>query len=667
MKFEINNNVSEHHKVDEVLPPTQPHRRKSIIFSTQSSHNILQKSPTETFPPKLIKNGLTNLAFEKEGNFDDDSDYYDTVTSFSSIATTMTECSDEGYHGNGGGYDFDVVLEEIGGMGKYQMLLIVLVYAITIPAGVLHNAPIFLAARPPFRCSLGELDEIKNFNLTEQQLKELFIPMNKHTHDYDQCKRYDYNLSACNDGSLDCIANKTTKTISCDQGYWYDTSVYEDTLVTEFDLVCGETILGAVVTSSFFLGVFISSLFSDENLFRYGRIPVMLLTVVGISALGVASAFVGNYIGFAVLRFLIGVFLQIGYYTCTVYVYDITSVRWRDCIGSFVQLVFARTLIGYVCLSGFAFVWREWRHLQFFISFVPFPFIALWFFIPESPRWLFDHGKNSEAKKICERMIKRNGKVFSDDLWEKAKIKDKFNYALDDNEVKESNSIKDLFKHRKMRLITYNISICWFVNSMVYFGLSMNASSLSGSDFLNNALNALVEFPAYGFIVLSRRKVQRKTILCTCMIVAGVCCLASTLVKIVFYESILKEDIVTAFVLFGKMFISASFAIISSFTAEIYPTTVRSKAVRFGASCGRIGSIIAPFVICFQYALPYITTVVFGILAVFAGLLAIWFPETLGKKMPDSTEDAEKFYNGEKELESYCDEEKSDGFWATRF
>ena len=139
MKFEINNNVSEHHKVDEVLPPTQPHRRKSIIFSTQSSHNILQKSPTETFPPKLIKNGLTNLAFEKEGNFDDDSDYYDTVTSFSSIATTMTECSDEGYQGSGGGYDFDVVLEEIGGMGKYQMLLIVLVYAITIPAGLFYD------------------------------------------------------------------------------------------------------------------------------------------------------------------------------------------------------------------------------------------------------------------------------------------------------------------------------------------------------------------------------------------------------------------------------------------------------------------------------------------------------------------------------------------------
>ena len=66
----------------------------------------------------------------------------------------------------------------------------------------------------------------------------------------------------------------------------------------------------------------------------------------------------------------------------------------------------------------------------------------------------------------------------------------------------------------------------------------------TGSDFLNNALNALVEFPAYGFIVLSRRKVQRKTILCTCMIVAGICCLASTLVKIVFYESICKFELI---------------------------------------------------------------------------------------------------------------------------
>ena len=42
--------------------------------------------------------------------------------------------------------------------------------------------------------------------------------------------------------------------------------------------------------------------------------------------------------------------------------------------------------------------------------------------------------------------------------------------------------------------------------------------------------------------------------------------------------------------------------------------------------------------------------VLFGILAVFAWVLAIWFTETLGKKMPDSTEDVLMFYNREKEF-----------------
>ena len=32
-------------------------------------------------------------------------------------------------------YDFEVVLKEIGGMGKYQLLLVMMVYYVAIPAG----------------------------------------------------------------------------------------------------------------------------------------------------------------------------------------------------------------------------------------------------------------------------------------------------------------------------------------------------------------------------------------------------------------------------------------------------------------------------------------------------------------------------------------------------
>ena len=35
---------------------------------------------------------------------------------------------------------------------------------------------------------------------------------------------------------------------------------------------------------------------------------------------------------------------------------------------------------------------------------------------------------------------------------------------------------------------------------MVYYGLSLNAGSLAGDIFLNNALNAMVELIAYFFV-----------------------------------------------------------------------------------------------------------------------------------------------------------------------
>ena len=40
-------------------------------------------------------------------------------------------------------YDFDVILNEIGGLGKYQLFLISLVYWITLPAGLLFKTKIY--------------------------------------------------------------------------------------------------------------------------------------------------------------------------------------------------------------------------------------------------------------------------------------------------------------------------------------------------------------------------------------------------------------------------------------------------------------------------------------------------------------------------------------------
>ena len=64
-------------------------------------------------------------------------------------------------------------------------------------------------------------------------------------------------------------------------------------------------------------------------------------------------------------------------------VIEISGEKWRSFVGIMTNVGFA---LGYICLSGFAYKWRNWRDLQFAISFVPVPFLLFYFLIPESPR-----------------------------------------------------------------------------------------------------------------------------------------------------------------------------------------------------------------------------------------------------------------------------------------
>ena len=52
----------------------------------------------------------------------------------------------------------------------------------------------------------------------------------------------------------------------------------------------------------------------------------------------------------------------------------------------------------------------------------------------------------------------------------------------------------------------------------------------------------------------------------------------------------------TSFSMLGKMSISGSFALIYVFSAELFPTVVRTIGVGAGSMSARIGSLVAPFI-----------------------------------------------------------------------
>lgn len=76
-------------------------------------------------------------------------------------------------------------------------------------------------------------------------------------------------------------------------------------------------------------------------------------------------------------------------------------------------------------------------------------------------------------------------------------------------------------------------------------------------------------------------------------------------------------------------------------TAEMLPTLIRSGGVGTFSTFSRFGALLAPFVPMLKSIFDFLPLLVFGAVAFVAGIFAIFLPETLGVKLPNTIEEAE--------------------------
>ena len=85
---------------------------------------------------------------------------------------------------------------------------------------------------------------------------------------------------------------------------------------------------------------------------------------------------------------------------------------------------------------------------------------------------------------------------------------------------------------------------------------------------------------------------------------------------------------------------SANFAIIYVYTAELYPTIIRNSAIGSCSCIARVGAILAlilQLLSSYYLAAPML---ILGTVALIAGVLALYFPETVGNKLPETMPEA---------------------------
>lgn len=535
-------------------------------------------------------------------------------------------------------FNFEIVLEHIGQMGKYQALLAIFILYLAIPVGMDSLGTIFLLAIPSHRCHLPGIDANPKYtNFSQQDLLNLSTPLS--AEEYGGCKMYDYNYTRCLDEmSMDCSQAMSNSSIVSCQSYVYSEAEFGHTVVSEWDLVCDRLILGTTLNSVYYAGAMVGCLLSGNISDNFGRRYVMLIGTFVTIGFGIASAFAPTLVFFGAMRFLFALSSTGTFAVGFVYVTEILGQKWRDIVGPLYNSTFA---IGYTALSAMALYWRSWRQLQLGMALCSAPFFLMCILIPESPRWFFAKCRNNEGKKVSHMIAKRNGSPLPYDIWTKSLQKTK---SEDQAENKRSYSVVTLYQSRGIRRVTFIMMFVYFTTSSTYFGLSLNVGALTGDLYTNNALSGIAEILAGPAAMITLHRFGRRLSTCMTLVAAGSLSIASSMANEFSYGSTAIGLIGTSSALCGKLAISTTYNVIFLYITELYPTVVRATAFSTATTSSLAASIITPYTLYLQYYFSWLPGIIFGTLSILAGLLSLRLKETRHHQMMTSILEAERFY-----------------------
>lgn len=420
----------------------------------------------------------------------------------------------------------------------------------------------------------------------------------------------------------------------------YDTSVYENTLTSEFNLVCDRTHLRATYQSIYMSATIFSSVIGGYIADRFGRRNVIVVLQLTYASLSFAMSFLQNFDAILVFRFIMG---SVGIPTIYILSLEVCEVKYRAMVGILTGLPWA---FGTVAFGGIAYLIRDWRWLQISVT-VPFlvavPLILL---LDESPRWLIVRGHYDRAIKILQKAARWNKKELPStdklqklmiDIREELNQSEQTVFKEKGNRRWTSLTMPRIFSTPTIRITILIFSINLFISSLIFCGLSLSGSNYSADPFLYIAIGGLMEIPGYSITAPIIDRWGRKWPMIIGYTISGVVILLLVCIP----DNI--PWLVMTLAMLGKLSNSGAFMIIYMYMSEVLPTEVRLQGVGITTMTCQVGATIAPYVTDFLGPIvPWAPSVIFGASSLVAALAILPLPETLGKPLPDTIHDMAK-------------------------
>ncbi|XP_042316696.1 solute carrier family 22 member 7-like [Sceloporus undulatus] len=518
---------------------------------------------------------------------------------------------------------FEELLEEVDGFGKYQILVFLMLCLprLVIPMHfLLHN---FISAVPSHHCAIPAFAGISN--LSQEEVFHVSVPREPDG-TWSPCKMFSrpqLHLLANSSLKLD----NTTSVQNCQQGRIYNSEQYVSTTATEWDLVCEKKGLNQAIATFFFVGVTLGSVLFGYMSDRFGRRRMLLVSFFITLFFGAMSAFSVSYWMFVVMRTLSGVGLTGISIISLILAVEWTDIKHRTFCGTISGISWS---FGYMLLALVAYLIRTWRWLLLAVTSPCLLSIVIWWWLPESARWLLTKKEVDAAHSYLSKCAKVNGKQdfpskITPEVLRKAVT------------VEESRTYFywHLVKTPKLRKITLCFTIVWFGVSFTYYGISLNIGGFSLDPYLTQLMFGAIEIPAKLGVYFVLDHIGRRHCQAWSLIATGALIALNTVIPAE------HGHVRSAVAILGKGFSEASFTTVFLYTAELYPTVLRQSGLGCCSFVARIASSLAPLIMLLDDTWKYLPPMIFSIVAGLSGTVAFLLTETTNIQLPETIQDVE--------------------------
>ena len=389
----------------------------------------------------------------------------------------------------------------------------------------------------------------------------------------------------------------------------------------------------ASLISATFVGMFIGTQALSPLCDHFGRRTVFTFALVWYSLCTFAMALQSTDVGLVFWRFFAGIGIGVEFVTIDTYLSELVPVERRGKAFAFTSLI-GTTAYPITAFLAWALVPEVplgvdgWRWVAIIGATGA---IVVWFLrlgLPESPRWLAQHGRREEADRIT-RMIE-------------ARVEQSYGRSLPppqilDDEVEQgAGAFHEMFRppyrNRTIMLIIFQL-----LQTVGYYGFTSWVPTLLLAQGINvtKSLAYTVVIAAAnpcGALAATRfaDKYERKWQL-------AFAALGIAVFGLIFAQQTTAPGIMILGVLiaFSNTVLAYS---LHAYQSELYPTRIRARAVGFTYGWSRFSTIFIGFIIAFclrNYGTIGVFAFIAGAMVIVFLVIAIMGPRTTGRRLED--------------------------------